>query len=523
MTRIAVIADPHVHDCGWQPAGSGLAGAIRSYGDTAASTRVFNESLPAFRAALERALAEGARLVLLVGDLTDDGQAPNIDAALALIAHYRQRHGLRVLAVPGNHDFYALAGRPQDKTFLHPDGTPVLLRSAACPEAATLGTPEALRRMQMLGYLPEPGDLHWETPFGRDPDWQARHYRVTSPDGGSHCRMIDASYLVEPVPGLWVLAIDSNVCVPRDGARDLADPDSFHDPTGAGWAAVLGHRAHLLPWMRDVAARARAGGKRLLAFSHYPALDVLAGTGGAELRLLGPTGLARRTPPPEVAEAFAATGVALHLSGHLHVNDTARHGRAGQGFVNVSVPSPVGFCPAMKLIEPDGPRLRIRTLRLERVPGHDLAFAAYRAEAARAGQPVPPAARARDHGEFLDRHLVGLVHDRYVAREWPRGMADLLQHGRSGDLPAILGCALPAAPDFALWRLAEDWYRLRKGGGLALRHVAPERLDFYRRLGTAPRGDAPMAGMLAILGAYLARLPNLDFTLDLRDLSLSGH
>ena len=63
MIRIAVIADPHVHDCGWRPAGSGLDAAIRSFGDTLASTRVFNESIPAFRAALDCAVAEGAKPV----------------------------------------------------------------------------------------------------------------------------------------------------------------------------------------------------------------------------------------------------------------------------------------------------------------------------------------------------------------------------------------------------------------------------------------------------------------------------
>ena len=41
MTRIAVIADPHVHDCAWVPEGSSLPGAVRTFAETAASTRVF--------------------------------------------------------------------------------------------------------------------------------------------------------------------------------------------------------------------------------------------------------------------------------------------------------------------------------------------------------------------------------------------------------------------------------------------------------------------------------------------------
>ena len=54
MIRIAVIADPHVHDCTWIPEGTSLPGAVRTFAETAASTRVFNESIPAFRAALDR-------------------------------------------------------------------------------------------------------------------------------------------------------------------------------------------------------------------------------------------------------------------------------------------------------------------------------------------------------------------------------------------------------------------------------------------------------------------------------------
>lgn len=526
MIRIAVIADPHVHDCGWRPEGSGLSAAIRSYGDTVDSTRVFNESLPAFRAALDRVVAEGVRIVLLVGDLTDDGQAPNIAAAMALIGDYRDRHGLRVLATPGNHDLFALEGRPQVKTFLREDGTPLAVDSADSPDAATLGTAAALRRMQAL-YRPQEGDLHWETPFGADPAWSARSYRVCSPDGRTACRMIDASYLVEPLEGLWLLSLDSNVCVPRDGARDLSDPDSFHDPTDGGWPAVLRHRAHLLPWMRDVADRARAGGKHLVAFSHYPALDVLAGTGAEELRIFGASGLARRIPPPEVAAAFLETEVPLHFSGHLHVNDTAVHVQGGRGVFNVAVSSPVGFCPAMKLVDLHPGRVEIRSPVLAVVPGHDAAFAAYAAEAAAAGRPVPLAAQAPDHGSFLDRHLVELLHRRYIPREWPDDMAGVLQ-GSVADLLRLLELDLPDAPDFRLTLLAEDWYRLRKGGTLARRYIAPERLAFYARLVrqlAVPEGTglaARFTVFLRILAGYLARLPNEEFTLDLRGFTVSG-
>ena len=527
MIRIAVIADPHVHDCAWIPDGSGLPGAIRSFAETAASTRVFNESIPAFRAALDRVAASGAKIVLLVGDLTDDGQRPNIRAALALVAEYRERHGIRVLMTPGNHDFYALAGRPQDKSFLMTDGTPLLLRSADCPEAATLGTAEALAMLSGLGFTPEAGDLHWESPFGTDPAWSARSCEAVSPDGGTRCRMIDSSYLVEPVEGLWVLAIDANVCAPRDGVSDFGDPAAFHDPTDGGWRAVIQHRAHLLPWMTDVAARAKAKGKHLVAFSHYPALDPLGGASAEEVALFGATGLARRAPTAAIAEAFAATGVTLHFSGHLHVNDTARHeGKAGR-FANIAVSSPIGYGPGMKIVDLDAGRVEIRTETLRQVPGHDAAFAAYRTEARRAGQAEPPASTAPDHGVFLSHHLVNLVHGRYLAREWPADMVAFVQKSTVADLLTSLGLSSEGAPAFSLSEFVEDWYRLRKAGELSHEDIAPERLAFYRRLvSQVPyiEGEslaARFAILLRMMRAYIERPANRNFTLRLPDLAVT--
>lgn len=527
MIRIAVIADPHVHDCNWKPAGSGLPGAIRSFGETVKSTRVFNESVPAFRAALSHAVETGAKIVLLVGDLTDDGQAPNITAALALIAEFRDRHELRVLAVPGNHDLFALRGRPQIKGFVTHEGSVLHVDSATCPEAATLGAEPALRMMQSLGYQPERSDLHWETPFGTDPDWAARHYHAVSPDGARSVRLLDASYLIEPVAGLWVLALDANTFAPRDGVDDPADPAGYVDPTGVGWSAVLDHRSYLLDWMTDVAARARAAGKHLVAFSHYPLLDVLAGTGADDLRVFGQTGLGRRTPPRRVADAFAATGIAVHFSGHLHVNDTAVHRTSENSFFNIAVPSPVGFAPALKIADLTAERIEISTPVLAKVPGHDLAFAAYRAEARHLGQPEAPAMSASDHAAFLDLHLEELVHRRYLARDWPGDMVDLIRDGRVKGLAAILKIDADC-PNLALTVLVEDWYRLRLAGGLGQAHIPGARLACYNRLCAALpelQGDslaARLTAVLRMLQSYLNRMPNTRFTLDLTTMTVSA-
>src|SRR5690606_39128897 len=102
--------------------------------------------------------------------------------------------------------------------------------------------------------------------------------RRSSDLGRIRRRMIDASYLVEPVEGLWLLSLDANVFEPRNGAHDPVPEASYHDSTDAGWNAMLRHKPFVLEWASWVAARARAAGKHLLVFSHYPMIDSMHGT-----------------------------------------------------------------------------------------------------------------------------------------------------------------------------------------------------------------------------------------------------
>src|SRR5690606_15674634 len=112
-----------------------------------------------------------------------------------------------------------------------------------------------------------------------NPDWAARRYKVRSPDGGTIETMLDASYLVEPIDGLWLLSLDANVYRPNNKAAVDAGAPAFSDCTDVGRNAVLTDKPHLLAWAADVAQRARQAGKRLLAFSHYPVVDPLNGSG----------------------------------------------------------------------------------------------------------------------------------------------------------------------------------------------------------------------------------------------------
>jgi 3',5'-cyclic AMP phosphodiesterase CpdA len=533
MESIAVVADPHFHDIDYrQGAGRGPGVAFRTLADTAESTRVFNESFAALPALLDDIVARGIRIAVLLGDLTDDGQASTMRAAVALLDRYRRRHGLRIFATPGNHDLYAIHGRHQSKRFLNPDGGHTVVTSdPAAPQGASVarivdaemycgGYSSALEAMADFGFFRRPDHLRWECPFGDDDRLAARTFEIRSADGGTSRRMIDASYLVEPVAGLWLLSIDANVFEPRDGNGDPEAEASYIDSTDAGWNAMLRHKPFVVHWMADVARRARIQGKRLLAFSHYPALDPLGDTHADEVALFGQTGDVRRSPGSAVAAALAGAGVGLHFSGHLHVNATSSWRRGTAFLVNVAVPSTVAFPSGYKIATFEGGELAVETVALDHVRGYDRAFAAYRAEVARSGSSHAALTEASSLGDFLSRHVAELATDRYLPREWPTRIATIARGLDLADLGAMAGAAAEPLPFLTL---VADWYRLRKGGELALPCIPTQRLRPYAALDRAfaARGwqegsrEAWFAGFLRMLRAYLAAPPSLNFRIDL--------
>jgi 3',5'-cyclic AMP phosphodiesterase CpdA len=526
VMRFAVIADPHFHDAGFTGAGDQLF--LRSLIDTAESTRVFNESAPAFRAALDQIAADGIKTVIIVGDLTDDGQAYAVDGAVALLESYTARFGMRFFMTVGNHDLFARAGRHQSKRILRADGRYDLVTSdsaASDPRAAGRvvtgamfagGYDRVLPALGQMGFMRHPEDIHWESPFGSDDALAGRLYTATSEDGSQSVDMVDASYLVEPAPGLWLLSLDANIYRPEG--------DGFADCSEAGWNAALELKPHLLAWTADVAARAQQLGKQLVVFSHYPVVDPLNGTIDEELALLGKTTFARRMPAPAVSEAFLQAGVKLHFSGHWHINDTARFVDDGSYLLNLAVPAPVAFPPAYKLCELSAETLQVDTVMLRDVAGYDVGFARYAAECAVTGYDDEGLRAAGDHFGFISRHLDLLVRDRYLPREWPEDLRRMVESVNLGALAQLAGGVL--APDMAalpFMAAVVDWYKLRKASDLALADIGATRLAAYADLAALfatrdwPEGsvERQLGRFFGMMVRYGTRLPATRFKVDL--------
>ncbi len=520
LPAVAIIADAHFHDvkAGFDFPGTTIDGermALRTWVDTRQSTRVFNESTQALFAALDEVKRREIRHVVLLGDYSDDGQRETLASLREILARHAREHGTNFYALPGNHDIFGPAGRHHTKGFLGQNAEPLQVTSDSQNTApGTIfsagmfceGYPVGLGAMAEFGYFRQPHYLHWETPFGASDAIEARRYDAVSPDGRNHYRLMDASYLVEPEDGLWLLMIDANVFEPRDGSYVTGEEAAFIDSTAAGWNALLRCKPFIIDWVADVSLRAKALGKTPLAFSHYPALDPFDGATGAERVLFGDTNVARRTPRAEVADGLLNAGMAVHFSGHLHVEGVTRRSLRKREIVNVAVPSLVAYPAAFKLARPSLDSIQVETVELSGLALDQKIITAYRQESDRSGTPQDAAFDAMSYGAYLRAHKEALVHHRYFPKEWPADVVSAVSDLNLLEVCRIIDSKAPADDDLASIGMIDaivDWYCLRQAATLALDDVTAQRRALYHKLAQS-YGRDPAQGSDGTVGTFLA-------------------
>ncbi|KJF67842.1 metallophosphoesterase family protein [Rhizobium nepotum] len=498
LPSVAVIADAHFHDTA---ADFGFPGieidgqrfTMRSWSDTRESTRVFNESADALHAALEEVRQRGIRHVVLLGDYTDDGQRATTETLKGILERHRDAHGTAFYALPGNHDIFGPQGRHQTKEFLTENGKSLAVSSDARLAGERVvfsdrmyceGYSSGLEPMAAFGYFRQPDYLHWETPFGLSDAPEDRLYDVHSPAGENVYRLMDASYLVEPEPGLWLMMIDANIFEPRDGTFERGEEAAFIDSTAGGWNALLRCKPFIIDWIADVRERAQALGKTLLGFSHYPALDPFDGASAAESALFGETTAVRRMPRKAVEDALLQAGLTVHFSGHLHVEGVTRRGVGENSLTNIAVPSLVAFPPAFKVVHPSRHEIAVETVEMAGLPVNARLSRGYAQETALAGETGDRAFAAGNYGDFLLDHQRALIRCRYFPREWPAEILAAIADKTVQDVVGLLGgmSIAPCDADLQMFELITDWYCLRQGADLALRYIEPQRLSLYRML-----------------------------------------
>jgi len=599
--RIAFMPDVHFHDVyarfedgsfpGVRNPRNGRDATVRTMRAQLASTRLFNENHFAFLAALDDAVARGVRHIVLPGDFSDDGQPVHMRGLVRILDQYAARHGVAFFVAPGNHDPVRPFDRAGGDEFLGADpdtgqagvALPVHSRggSTACStpyagawarvgaawcteEIRSLGHAGITAMLARHGFLPQPQYLYYETPYSQythaaydhaialdQAGWERRRHVVcgdAAASGRSHprrgCRLVaDATYLVEPVAGLWLVSLDANIHVPTGPGRD-----DFTGSGDQGYDAMLAHRPHVIAWLADVVARGEALGKQVVAFSHYPMAEFYSDASDGIAALLGNGAMQlSRRPETDTTAALAGTGLRLHVGGHMHLNNLAVHRAGARVLFNLQAPSLAAYVPAYTLMTLDGSEhVEVRTVRLDEVPRFDELFDLYRAEHARGqAQWDPSILEATSYRDFTRRYLDELVRLRLLDEDWPCEMRELVKgpltgadllvwsqlRGRAtlGQLAGIgtraglsaefFDClydardegapafdfaaeldsatdrarALAAAEgmrleDFAQWRalqLAVDFFRLAKAGDLAFADIPAARAAQYRLLARA--------------------------------------
>jgi 3',5'-cyclic AMP phosphodiesterase CpdA len=534
--KIAFIADVHLQDIfgkfednnyqGIKNPKTGEYANIRTMNSQLHSTRIFNENYFAFLEALNDISKRGIKQVVLPGDFSDDGQPVHVRGLKKILNEYSKKYGMSFFVTTGNHDVVKPFSQEATKTdFLGKDGKEQIISSSKInlaehenqlepiitSDIKNWGYKETLNEMADFGFFPKKSYLYWETPFTgytyesynfekalAESLLEKRTYNVKN----TNLSLPDASYLVEPIKGVWLLAIDANVYVPNQKLSGLLDnPDDFSGAS-IGYNNVLIYKSHLIDWVKKVSAKAKQKGKILIAFSHYPMVD-FNDDASPEIKLLFGSDKMQlqRVPDEEVAQIFADAGIQIHFGGHMHINDTGvRTTAKGNTIFNIQTPSLAAYMPAYKILTVhSNSAVEVETVVVSSVPKFNSLFPFYKEEYAHLQNIKSPAIwnkdvlKAKDYEDFTKWHLKELVRLRFLPEDFPVGFlasivnlsgTDLLQINKNTlEVDTALGSNYLSIQDFESWTgfdMIFDFYRLRNADELAIPEIGLHRLKQYQ-------------------------------------------
>ncbi|MFC5682713.1 metallophosphoesterase [Flavobacterium sp. MAHUQ-51] len=528
-TQIAFLSDVHLLDIygtfsdsdykGIQNPYDGKYTLLRTMKSQLQSTRLFNENYFAFLAALDDVVKRNIKTVVLPGDFSDDGQPLNIKGMRKILDDYSKKYGIRFIITTGNHDVAKPYLTDSGKTdFLGKDGKNQVIMSkegmyvpkksdelpaVITKDIGTMGYSEVLAEMRDFGFYPNPSDFYWETPFTSYTP-ETYNYEKASQFASINKRnylippyqttIPDLSYLVEVEQGIWLLAIDGNVYVPKEAAQSHPEKSANFNSPGVGYNQVLTHKKHVIDWVSKVVVEAKKRNKTLIAFSHYPMVDFTDDASGMMRKLFGEDKMQlHRIPSEEVSEIFARAGVQLHFAGHMHINDTGfRKYDNGKALVNIQIPSLAAYIPGYKILNvKNKKKMQIETVTIDSVPNFKTLFPLYEQEYAYLKSSNDPdiwdsgILEAKTYREYTNWHLKELVRSRFLKNDWPADFKNFLVHSSAKDLFAFAKVSSAKAKKYSdeNWTgfdMIVDFHRLYSADELAFKDIGKNRLNQYR-------------------------------------------
>ncbi|WP_035644314.1 metallophosphoesterase [Flavobacterium sp. ASV13] len=533
--QIAFIADAHLGDIfgkfqdnnyqGIKNPMTGEYANIRTMNSQLHSTRIFNENYFAFIAALDDIAKRGIKQVALPGDFSDDGQPIHIRGLRKILNEYSKKYGISFFVTTGNHDAPKPFAQDAAKTdFLGKEGKEQIISSSKTilktkenqlepiitSDIKNGGYKETLNEMASFGFFPKKEYLYWETPFSsysydnynfdqavKESALEKRIYAVKN----TNLFLPDASYLVEPTKGIWLLAIDANAYVPNEKLSGLPNNPNDFSGVSIGYNNVLIYKKHLIEWIKKVSAEAKQKGKILIAFSHYPMVDFNDNASAEMKNLFGSDKMQlSRVPSEEVAQVFADAGIQIHFGGHMHINDTGvRTSAKGNTLFNIQTPSLAAYKPAYKILTIHSNfDFEVETVVVGSVPKFSSLFPFYEKEYAHLQDIKSPniwnkdILKTKDYEDFTQWHLKELVRLRFLPEDFPTAFLasfanlsgkDLLEINKnSSEIEKEVSASNLALQNFESWKgldLIFDFYRLKNADELAAPEIGLNRLRQY--------------------------------------------
>lgn len=605
--KIAFLADVHFQDIygtlqdsdykGITNPKNGKHTLLRTMESQLHSTRIFNENYFAFLAALDDIVQRGIKIAALPGDYSDDGQPLHIRGLRQILTDYTKRYGIQFFITTGNHDpagpfaqesgkndFLGKKGKRQpifSKKGLYQPNSNDENTVVITQDIAKMGYLGITNELKDFGFSPKESDLFWTTPFSTyslDTYNFAKASEAASLTNRTYSvatgySIPDVSYVVEPVPGLWLLAIDGNVYIPKKGSAENSKDSKEYSDAGLGYNKVLSHKKHLIKWIEKISVEAKKREKTLIAFSHFPMVEFNddASTEIEELMGKGKWQL-DRVPKEEVAQTFADAGLKIHFGGHMHINDTGvRKTKKGNTLVNIQTPSLAAYIPAYKLLTiKENEIMEIETIPINEVPRFNELFDLYKMEydflksQNTADIWNNTILETKNYHDFTDFHLKELVRLRFLPDDWPEIFKNFILNVSGEDLLILANLESKADYDTIInhksnfeqaWKKAEkkvkqqlkknqfnqsdfnwsglelitDFYRVRSADELAIADIGKERIKQYqfiissylihqkgRKLNPETQTARNTILLLTILNKFLNGAPADHFFIDLK-------
>ena len=158
-----------------------------------------------------------------------------------------------------------------------------------------------------------------------------------------------------------------------------------------------------------------------------------------------------REPDNNTSKALAATGLSIHVGGHMHFNDTGKKSFNIDGvqhtLFNIQAPSLAGYIPAYKLlnIRPDN-QIEVETVVIDQVKRYNELFSHYAEEheyltQAANGDPDAEAKiwnkeilESESYYELTDWHIRELTRLRFLPSDWPLEMREMIMRMNGEDM-----------------------------------------------------------------------------------------